>query len=203
MKALQKMMCIFLCAAVVLGFSSCSKNVEMTEENVSQTVETVETALREFDTKTLKKYVESETLSYILKFAESKEQFADLGRAIFSALTLEAQEIDLEKGTVTVKVVNRSLSITATMFVHDLTNLYKGTALLSKLNDDDFLDKNLSKLNGQIEQQPIGSEETVTLKVAPGKKNLVLTFDETAENAVSGGALGAVKSFTGGFSLKN
>lgn len=201
MKSTQKLMCIVLCIAVILGFSSCSKNVEMTQENVTETVKTVETALREFDTKTLEKYVESETLSYILKFAKSKEQFADLGRAIFSELTLETDTIDLEKGTVTVKVTNRELAAAASLFVYDLTSLYKGTALLSKLNDDDFLDKNLAELNEKIAQQPIGAEQTVTLKVAPGKKNLVLTFDEDAEDAVSGGALGAIKSFTGGFSI--
>ena len=38
---------------------------------------------------------------------------------------------------------------------------------------------------------------TVTLSIRQGEKNLVLYFDEEAENAVSGGALGAVKKITG------
>lgn len=39
---------------------------------------------------------------------------------------------------------------------------------------------------------------SVTLTVTAGKKNLMLGFDDTAENAVSGGALQAVKSLTSG-----
>ena len=38
----------------------------------------------------------------------------------------------------------------------------------------------------------------MTLTVTAGKKNLALSFDDAAENAVSGGALQAVKSMTSG-----
>lgn len=199
MNLIKKLICIVLCAGLVLSFCSCSKNIEMTDENISETVKTVETALKEFDTKTLEKYVESDTLSYIVKFAKSKSQFADLGRAIFNSLSLEIEKTDLEKGTVTLKVNNRDLAGTASMFAFELTSMYKGTELLSKLNNDEFLDKNLAELSEEIEQQPMGLEQTVTLTVTQGKKNLVLTFNENAEDAVSGGALGAIKSFTGGF----
>ena len=37
----------------------------------------------------------------------------------------------------------------------------------------------------------------ITLSVKKGEENLVLVFDEEAENAVSGGALGAIKSAAG------
>lgn len=198
MKLIQKLMCAVLCIIVAFSFSSCSKNVEMTEENINETVKTVETALKEFDTKTLEKYVESNTLSYIIKFAKNKSQFGELGKAIFNQLTLEVEDTDLEKGTVTVKVINRDLASTASMFVFDLTSIYKGTEILSMLNNDSFLDRNLSELNEKIEQCPLGLEQTITLTVTQSKKNLVLSFNENAEDAVSGGALGAIKAITGG-----
>lgn len=201
MSLTKKLVCIFLCIATVLTFSSCSKKVEITEENINEAVKTVETALKEFDTKTLKKYVESETLSYIIKFAENKEQFADLGKAIFSNLTLEVDSVDTEKGTVTVKVSNNDLYSTASMFVFNLTNLYSTSEILSLLNSDSFLDKNLKELSEKIAKQPLAVQKTITLTVTQGKRNLVLSFDEDAEDAVSGGALNAIKSFTGKFSF--
>lgn len=197
MKFAKKMMCLILTVLIIWSFSSCSAKTEMTDENISQTVKTVETALKEFDTKTLEKYVESETLSYIVKFAKSKSQFADLGKAIFEELTIETDIIDIEKGTVTLKVTNRDLSAAASMFAFELKNQYSATELLSKLNDDNFLDKNLADLSEKIAQQPLGLTQTVTLTVSQGKRNLVLTFNENAEDAVSGGALGAIKTYIG------
>ena len=44
--------------------------------------------------------------------------------------------------------------------------------------------------------QPSAAE--INLYISQGKNNLVLKFDSTAENAVSGGALDAIKSIYGG-----
>lgn len=193
-KVLKKITCLALCAVIALSFSGCS-NVEMTEENITSTVETVETALKEFDTKTLEKYVESETLSYIMKFANKHEQFKKLGQAIFQNLTMEVKDIDLDKKTVTVSVKNKDLYTIASNFVYELLQDYSGVQLLQKLDDENFLDSSLSELTSGIEEAKMKSDElTITLTVTQGDKNLVLGFDDTAENAVSGGAIEAIKS---------
>ena len=41
------------------------------------------------------------------------------------------------------------------------------------------------------------TETTVTLNIEQGKKNLILSFDADAEDAVSGGALQAIKKIFG------
>ena len=43
----------------------------------------------------------------------------------------------------------------------------------------------------------MGEGVDITLNIEQGSKNLKLSFDENAENAVSGGALTAIKSIFG------
>ncbi len=193
-KTIKRIACLIMCALIALSFSGCS-NTEMTEENVKSTVETVETALKEFDSKTLEKYVESETLSYIMKFANKHEQFKKLGQAIFENLTMEVKDVDLEKKTVSVSVKNKDLYTTASNFVYDLLQNYSSVQLLQKLDDEKFLDNSLGELTKNISQAKIKNDELkITLTIKQGKKNLVLGFNETAEDAVSGGAIEAIKS---------
>lgn len=185
---------IMLIFAMSISFASCSKKVEMTEESIRETVDIVNVALKDFDIDSLEKYVDSQTLSYILKFAKEHQQFADLGKALFENLTMEAESVDVEDATVTVKVHNKKLDLPASDFANDLNDNYSTMQLLNLLNDDSFLDSKLKVLNDRIAQTASELDSTVTLKVTKGKKNLVLTFDEQAENAVSGGALTAIKS---------
>lgn len=192
-KTVKSITCAALCVIMLLSFSSCSKANKMTEENVINTVATVETALKEFDTDTLNQYVSSTTLDYIIKFASSHDQFAQLGKAIFADLQLEVKSVDLENQTVTLSVSNSKLDKVASIFTEGLKAKYSNVELLKKLNDDSFLTQSLDVLLESIKNVNVKTDAEVTVKVQKGKKNLVLALDETAEDAVSGGALGAIK----------
>lgn len=194
-KISKRIGCALLCFAILFSFSACSKSNELTEENVTKTVETAVTALKEFDDKALDKYVDSKTLSYILSFAKDHEQFSELGKAIFENLEVEIESIDLEAKTVDISVKNKSLSMAAGSFTKKLLEEHSKIQLLNLLSDDGFLDTSLSELVDSINSSAMQDEAvTVTLKITQGKKNLVLSFDDEAENAVSGGALQAIKT---------
>ncbi|MBQ9517064.1 MAG: hypothetical protein IJR60_03210 [Eubacterium sp.] len=191
-------LCVLLLAGVACGFGGCSANVEMTDENITKTVEKAEQALKEFDTKALKKYVDSKTLDVIIPIADKKEAFKTLGQAMFSNLTMEIKSIDAENATVTLEVINKDLMVPATAFAYDLKSNYSNAQLLTKLDDDNFINENLNPLIEKIDSAEMKKEKTeITLKVKNGKKNLMLAFDEEGEDAVSGDALSAIKSVFG------
>ena len=191
-------MCIFLCFFLAISISGCSGSAELTEKNAAQTVLKVDKALKAFDEEDLKKYVESDTLSKILAVSNGKKQFSELGQAIFENLSMEFISFDEAASTVTVSVKNKDLSQIASDFAEELSQSYTNFQLLGKLNDEDFLNNKLGELSGKISNAPMQEESSqITLTVKQGKKNLVLGFDEEAENAVSGGALGAImKTFS-------
>jgi hypothetical protein len=191
-------MCIFLCLLLALSFSACSASTEITEKNITQTVLKVEKALKSFDEKELKKYVESDTLSKILSVSGGKEQFTELGQAIFDGLSMQVKSVDLENSTVTVAVKNRKLTTIAEDFATELRDNFTTFQLLGKLDDESFINSRVPLLTEKIlDAQMQGKATEITLKVKKGKKNLVLSFDDDAENAVSGGALGAImKTFS-------
>lgn len=184
---------VILVVVLAFSFSSCAKT-EMTEENITDTVSTVETALKEFDSKTLEKYVSSSTLSYIMKYAENHQQFVDLGKAIFKDLEMTVTSVDVENGTVTLDVKNKNLKTAASIFALNLKDKYTTMQLLQKLDDEAFLDESLGTLVDSINSTKDTVEATVTLKVVQGKRNLVLSFDDDGEDAVSGGALTGIKN---------
>lgn len=191
-------MCIFLCFLLAISLSGCSGNVEITEKSINQTVSKVEKALKSFDEKDLKKYVESDTLSSILSVSNGKKQFKELGQAIFEELSMEVVSFDIEKATVTVSVKNRELSKIAEDFAKNLNKNYSSFQLLGKLQDEGFLNSKLNVLKEKIANAEMQSEATeITLNIKKEKGNLVLVFDDNGENAVSGGALGAImKTFS-------
>lgn len=191
-------MCIFLCLLMAFSLSACSAGTELTEQNVNWTVAKVEKALKDFDEEELKKYVESDTLSKILAVSNGKEQFDELGEAIFDDLSIKVESVDLANSTVTVSVTNKDLYQIAADFAENLNKTYTEFQLLGKLNDEDFLNKTLSQLTEQIDNASMQETPvTLDLGIKKGKKNLILVFDEDAENAVSGGALGAImKTFS-------
>ncbi len=196
---MKKTFSLILCAVLIaLTFCSCSSSTEMTEENVTKTVDKAFAALVEFDTDDLEKYVDSSTLSVILQYAENHDQFVELGKAIFENLTYEITSIDLESSEVTVSVSNKDLYQVASDFTTNLKNNYSTLQLLRKLDDDDFLDENLNILCEDIANAELTGEYTeITLSIEQGKKNLVLSFDTDAENAVSGSALEAISGIYG------
>ncbi len=199
MKYLPKnSMCIFLCFLLAISLSACSAGTELNENNINQTVQKVEKALKDFDEDELKKYVESQTLSKIISVSSGNKQFKRLGKAIFENLSMEITEIDLQKSTVTLSVLNKDLEQGASDFARELRENYTNVQLLSKLKDEGFLSVKVDYLEEEISKAPmLESSTTITLSVKKSKKNLVLVFDEDAENAVSGGALGAImKAFT-------
>lgn len=196
---MKKTLSLVLALILCLSFTACSgPNAEMTEENITETVATVETALKEFDTEALDKYVDSATLSVIIKYAEEHEQFSQLGKAIFENLELEVKEIDIDNKTVTVTAKNKDLSEATSEFAEKLQSNYSNFALLKKLNDDAFLDEKLTELQDKINAcQMMDSGVDIVLNIEQDSKNLVLSFDENAEDTVSGGALSAIKSIYG------
>lgn len=197
-KFAKSFLCIMLAIVICFSLFGCSKKVEVTEDSVTQTVGIALEALHEFNTDDLKKYVDSQTLSYIVSLAEDHEQFAELGRAMFSSLSIEIKSIDLNAKTVTVDVMNKDLYSTASNFAYDLTSNYSTLEMLSLLKDEYFLDSSLADLTKSIneEPEPYQSKEVV-LNIVEGKKNLMVSVDEVAEDAISGGALSAVKSVIG------
>ena len=68
-KITKSALCFLLAVITVFSLAGCSK-VQMTEDNILQTVVDVETALKDFDEETLKKYVDSKTLDVIIQYAE-------------------------------------------------------------------------------------------------------------------------------------
>ena len=69
--------------------------------------------------------------------------------------------------------------------------------LLGKLNDVSFLNTKLAELKDLISQAKMEEDcIDITLNIEQVSKNLKLAFDDTAENAVSGGALNAIKSLS-------
>ncbi|MGN1329034.1 MAG: hypothetical protein ACI4V4_04970 [Eubacterium sp.] len=193
---MKKIFSIFLSTLLIcLCFAGCSgPNAEMTEENITATVDTAMTALKEFDTENLEKYVDSSTLSTILGYANEHQQFIDLGKAIFENLTYEIKSIDLDNSTVTVSVSNKDLYDVASDFAQNLKSNYSTFQLLSKLSNDSFLDRKLGILCESInDANMLPDSAEITLTIEQDSKNLVLVFDEDAENQVSGGALSAIK----------
>ena len=196
-KKIFSIVSIFMCVVIsALCLTSCSgPGNDMTEENIKATVAEAVDALKEFDTERLGKYVDSSTLSVIVGYAKDHKQFTDLGKAIFASLEYEVKEIDLENGTVTVSFKNKDLYQAAADFASQLKKDYSSFQLLTKLNEEDFLDLKLAQLTKAIEDAPMLESATdVKLSITQGKKNLVLTFDKDAENAVSGGSLNAINS---------
>lgn len=194
---MKKTISLLLCAVILcLGLSACSgPNADMTEENITATVEAAETALKEFDIDELSKYVDSSTLSVIITYAQKHEQFAELGRAIFANLEMEVKSIDIENKTVTISVSNKDLYQAASDFADKLSSDYSTFQLLTKLNNDTFLDSKLLSLCEEIDKADFMSEPIeITLEIEQGKKNLTLGFNDSSENAVSGGALSAIKN---------
>lgn len=190
-------------SVMLIAFTLCScsskPNAEMTEANITKTVDTAFEALKNFDTETLEKYVDSTTLNVIMSYAENHEQFKKLGIAIFSNLTYEIKNIDVENKTVTVSVLNKDLYEAASNFTNKLLNSYSTFQLLQRLSDDNWLDQNLAALTKSIEsaEMEIASAE-ITLNITQSSENLILTFNEQAEDEVSGGALRAIKGTIGG-----
>lgn len=195
---MKKTLSILLCLAFMLvSFTACSSN-SMTEKNVTKTVDTAFAALKEFDTDTLQKYVDSSTLNTIVGYAEKHEQLKQLGQAIFENVDYEIKSIDLDKKTVTVTVKNKDLAQGASEFANELKKDYSAFQLLAKLSDDTFLDSRLAQLKEKIaDAQMEENGVDITLNIEQGSKNLKLTFDDTAENAVSGGALSSIKAIFG------
>ena len=192
------MLFLVILTTTVFGFSSCSGKAEMNDENVKFAVDSAEAALKEFNTEELEKFVDSKTLSVIIPFAEKNEAFMTLGKAMFKNLEIEIVSTDLENKKVTVKVINKDLYADASAFAYNLNTSYSKMELLGLIDNQSFIDKNLNPLIEQIDAAPMKADyEEVVLTLQQRKRNLVLSFDEEAENAVSGGALGAIKSVFG------
>ena len=197
-KLISLSLILVILTTTVFTFSSCSGKAELNKENIEYAVTSAEAALKAFDTEQLEKYVDSKTLSVIIPFAEKNEAFQSLGKAMFENLEIKIVNADVMSKTVTVKVINKDLYAGAAAFAYNLNTSYSKMELLGLIDNQSFIDSNLTPLIEQIDAAQMKSDyEEVVLTVKEGKHNLVLSFDEEAENAVSGGALGAIKSVFG------
>ena len=201
---LKRSICVLLCLVMGLSMSSCSSGSKITEENVTKTVELVEKALREFDTESLKKYLDTPTLSYIINLANSHEQINEIGKLMFENVTLEIKSIDVENETVTLLVNNKDLSLVGERYAKRLNAQFKKlTDLLAGFSDETFLDSSYKQLSAQISRAIIPDNPTeVTVTVKSSGNHLELVFDQAAEDAVSGGAVTAITTTYKGISGK-
>lgn len=191
---------ISLTLAVIIiatSFTACSSkpNAELTEENITKTVTTAFDALKVVDTELLEKYVQSPTLGILISYIDKQEQFKELGKAIFENLSYEIKSIDLENSTVTLSVTNKDLKDATEKYTKSLLKSYTKIQLLQRLSNEEWLNNNLSKLTAKIDKAEMKEEpEEITISIKKQSKNLILVFDEEAENEVSGGALLAIKN---------
>lgn len=197
MKKIISVLTVIAMMAVI--FCGCSKpNAELTENNVTKTVDVAFSALKNFDTEDLQTYVNSSTLDLIITYANQHQQFVDLGKAIFKNLDYQIKDIDLENKTVTVSVTNKNLRDAAQSFVEKLTSAYTTFQILGKLSNETWLNQKLDELTSAInESQMNDGYIDITLNIEQSGDHLVLSFDDDAEDAVSGGAITAIKSVFG------
>lgn len=192
---IKRGICLILAVAMTLSLSACSGAKSMSEENIIETVAKVEKALMDFDRVTLQNYVKSSTLKTILDLSKNHSQFSALGKAMFEKLEIEVKSVDKKNKTVTLLVKNRDMSDIASRFTKELVKGKNVVQLMALLNNDSFLDAALSKLTAEISEATVPDNPTeVTVSIEKGKDNLILNFDETAEDAVSGGVLTAIKN---------
>lgn len=199
---MKKFTVVFLSILIVaFSFTACSSkpNNKLTEKNITNTIDTIFDALREFDSSTVKRYVESSTLDTILTYASKKDQFRKLGVAMFENLQYEIKEIDTDNKTVMLAVKNKDLSEVASEYTKNLLKEYASISgmlqLLKDIQNDTWLDTNLSVLTKGISNAAMKDEETdITLSFEQKNDRLVFTFTQTAEDAVSGGALTAINN---------
>ena len=199
---MKKFTAVFLSILIVaFSFTACSSkpNNRLTEKNITKTIDTIFYALKEFDSSTVKTYVESSTLDTILTYASKKDQFRKLGVAMFENLQYEIKEIDIDSKTVTLSVKNKDLSEVASDYTKNLLKEYASITgmlqLLKDIQNDTWLDTNLSVLTKGISNASMKDEETeITLSFEQKNDRLLFKFTQTAEDAVSGGALTAIKN---------
>ena len=199
---MKKFTAVFLSILIIaFSFTACSSkpNNKLTEKNINNTIDTAFSALREFDSATVKTYVESSTLDTILTYASKKEQFKKLGIAMFENLDYEITAYDIDNRTITLAVKNKDLSEVASEYTKNLLKEYASITgmlqLLKDIKDDNWLNNNLSILTKGINDAAMKDEEVeIKLSFEQKKDRLVFTFTEEAEDAVSGGALTAIKN---------
>ena len=199
---MKKFTVVFLSILIfAFSFTACSSkpNNKLTEKNITNTIDTIFDALKEFDSSTVKRYVESSTLDTILTYASKKDQFRKLGVAMFENLQYEIKEIDTDNKTVMLAVKNKDLSEVASEYTKNLLKEYASISgmlqLLKDIQNDTWLDTNLSVLTKGISNAAMKDEETdITLSFEQKNDRLVFTFTQTAEDAVSGGALTAINN---------
>ena len=202
MKIAKKVLAVVLSLLMVFSLSACSSSSnELTEENVTLTVDTIMTALKEFDTDTLSAYVDSTTLSTIITYAGGYDEITTLAGAMFENLDYSVVDIDLtdsENATVTLSVINKDMGDEAKEYIDNLLDQYSTIQLLAKLATANWLNTQVEALVMRIDECEMQEEYTeITLTITQGEDNLVLAFDETAEDAVSGGVLSAVSALFG------
>lgn len=194
---LKRSICFLLAVMMTLSLSACSAGTRMTEENITKTIQKVEKALREFDTQTLEKYVSSKTLDYIIRYAAEHEQINRVGKLLFKNLEINIKSVDTKNATASVEVKNKDLALGGERYMRLLNTRSRGDTfkMLELMSDEDFLNLSEKMLTAQISRATVPDNPTaVTLKIKKGKGNLIVSFDEKAEDAVAGGAVKSIKN---------
>lgn len=195
---MKKLISAALAAILIAAtFCACSSKptAELTEANITKTIDTAFTALREVDEEALGTYVNASSLKFLLGYTKKYTQFDDLGKAMFANLTYEIKSIDVQGQTAVISVNNKDLSEISSEFTQSLTAEYSTLELLKKLSDEQWLDDNLASLTSKIDAAQMKEQPAeITVKIEQAKDHLVLFFGVSEEDAISGGALGAIMS---------
>ncbi len=206
-KVAKKLLCILLCLAMCFGFGGCSSN-ELSEKNVTATVEKVEQAFKDLNVATLGKYIKFGTLTNLsnslgedVDLADSisigslsdLKPFANLCNIIFANLEIEIESINLEEMTVDVSITNNDFYSPAIKYAYNLKKNYNTQELIGLLSNQKRFEEKLNELITSLENAEATTKTTTaTLKIEQGDKNLVLVLDKNAEQAVTGGVLTAI-----------
>lgn len=93
---MKKFTVVFLSILIVaFSFTACSSkpNNKLTEKNITNTIDTIFDALKEFDSSTVKRYVESSTLDTILTYASKKINSESLALPCLKTFNIKSKKL--------------------------------------------------------------------------------------------------------------
>lgn len=211
-KAAKTIICIILCLAMCFGFGGCSSN-ELSESNVTATVDKVEQAFKDLNVATLAKYIKFGTLSNLssslgedVNLADSisvsdvsqLKPFVSLCDIMFANLEIEINSINLEEMTVDVSITNADYYQQSMIFAYNLKKNYNLQELLSLMANQQRFEEKLGELITSLEETEVQTKTIeATLTIEQGDKNLVLVLDKNAERAITGGVLTSIMTIYG------
>ncbi len=192
---MKRVFALLLVSIIAFSFASCSGGGEDNKE-LRATVDSATESLINFDTKNVDKYIESETLLSIETLVNSKSQYQELAKAIFANLKIKVKKVSVDnaKGTgkITLKIRNKDLATVTDDYVSSKVTEYLAGKV--DFNNEEYLNTQLEYLTNAIDDAKNTKWQKVTINVKKVDGKWVLVFNDSAENAVMGGAASKLKS---------